>query len=287
MNRLALATVAATFVLILVGGLVTNTGAGLAVPDWPTTFGRNMFLFPWSGMVGGIFYEHTHRLIGSVVGALTLGLAVMLWRRGGLLRQLGMLAAVMVVVQGLLGGLRVVLLSDALAMVHGALAQAFFGLLVAIALLTSRASTTRATLGPKLRALVFVAPALVYVQLVSGVLLTHARQIELHVIGAMAVYALVPQVALRMSRTRDRVAAGTARALLVLLVVQLVLGAGSFLCRFASLSLPGDPASALGLPVAHRVVGSLIFGAVVVLAMRTTAEERAPRADLRVASPVT
>lgn len=62
MNRLALLTLAATFLLILFGGLVTNTGAGLAVPDWPTTFGYNMFLYPWSSMVGGIFYEHSHRL---------------------------------------------------------------------------------------------------------------------------------------------------------------------------------------------------------------------------------
>ncbi|MBI1735380.1 MAG: COX15/CtaA family protein [Candidatus Rokubacteria bacterium] len=275
MSRLALATIAATFVLILVGGVVTNTGAGLTVPDWPTTFGHNMFLFPWSGMVGGIFYEHTHRLIGSVVGLLTLGLAAALWRRGPLLRGLGVLAVVMVVVQGVLGGLRVVLLNDALALVHGTIAQAFFGLLVAIALLTARESTTRPDLEPRLRALVFVVAGLVYLQLVSGALLTHARHLDLHVFGAMAVYALLPQVALRVGRTRDRVAATTARALLVLLAVQLVLGAGSFFVRFASLSLPGDPASALALPVAHRVVGTLIFGAAVVLAIRARLAGRA------------
>jgi len=62
--------------LIIVGGLVTNTGSALAVPDWPTTFGHNMFLFPWSRMIGGIFYEHAHRLIGSGVGLLTMALAI-------------------------------------------------------------------------------------------------------------------------------------------------------------------------------------------------------------------
>lgn len=71
-HRFALVTAASTLVLIFVGGLVTNTGAGLAVPDWPTTFGYNMFLYPWSHMVGGVFYEHSHRLIGSIVGLLTL-----------------------------------------------------------------------------------------------------------------------------------------------------------------------------------------------------------------------
>jgi hypothetical protein len=64
-HRLAVVTVVATLLLILFGGLVTNTGAALAVPDWPTTFGHNMFLFPWSQMAGGIFYEHSHRLIGA------------------------------------------------------------------------------------------------------------------------------------------------------------------------------------------------------------------------------
>jgi len=136
-HRLAVLTAAATCVLIVFGGLVTNTGAALAVPDWPTTFGHNMFLFPWSQMVGGVFYEHSHRLLGSLVGLLTLALAAVLWPRGGRLRALGIAAVVAVIAQGVIGGLRVVLLTDGLAMVHGPLAQAFFALIVAIALITS------------------------------------------------------------------------------------------------------------------------------------------------------
>src|SRR5436309_2020064 len=91
-HRLALGTVVATAVLIVFGGLVTNTGAALAVPDWPNTFGHNLFLYPWSGMVGGIFYELSHRLLGATVGLLTLALAAALWRRGGTLRVLGLAA---------------------------------------------------------------------------------------------------------------------------------------------------------------------------------------------------
>src|SRR5499433_4361996 len=79
---LAMVTAGATLVLILFGGLVTNTGAALAVPDWPTTFGHNMFLYPWARMVGGIFYEHSHRLLGALVGVLTIALAISAWRRG-------------------------------------------------------------------------------------------------------------------------------------------------------------------------------------------------------------
>src|SRR5438034_166871 len=106
-HRVAVVTASATVLLIFVGGLVTNTGSALAVPDWPTTFGHNMFLFPWSQMIGGILYEHTHRLIGSVVGMLTVALAISLWlgEPRQWVRVLGLVAVVAVVVQGILGGL--------------------------------------------------------------------------------------------------------------------------------------------------------------------------------------
>src|SRR5574337_643879 len=78
-HRLAVVSAATTLLLIFVGGLVTNTGSALAVPDWPTTFGYNMFLYPWSKMVGGIFFEHSHRLLGSAVGMLTIALLITTW----------------------------------------------------------------------------------------------------------------------------------------------------------------------------------------------------------------
>jgi hypothetical protein len=118
-RRLAFVTGVATLLLILAGGLVTNTGAALAVPDWPTTFGYTMFTYPWSAMVGGIFYEHSHRLLGSLVGLLTLALAAALWPAGGRLRALGLVAVAVVVLQGILGGLRVVLVEFRLAVLHG------------------------------------------------------------------------------------------------------------------------------------------------------------------------
>lgn len=268
-HRLALVTLAATFVLILFGGLVTNSGAALAVPDWPSTYGYNMFLFPWSGMVGGVFYEHSHRLIGALVGLLTLGLAAALWRRGGRLRWLGLVAVLAVVAQGMLGGLRVVLLRDTLAIFHGSLAQAFFGLLAAIALLTSpRARAAAGALDPSLRGIALVAVALVYVQIVFGALLTHVGRIDLHLAGAALVYALVPVVTARLRRSGDPVAAPMATALLALLGVQFLLGVGSYLARFSSIWIPGEQATMLLLPVAHRLVASLILGAAVILALR-------------------
>ena len=268
-HRLALTTVAATFVLILFGGLVTNTGAALAVPDWPTTFGYTMFVYPWSQMVGGIFYEHSHRLLGSLVGMLTLALAAVLWREGRLLRGLGLVAVAAVIVQGVLGGLRVVLLQDALAIVHGCLAQAFFALTVAIAVLTS--SRHRAAvrgIDGNARVLVTVAAAVLYLQIVFGALITHAGFIVTHLAGALAVFALVPVATARLRRSGDPVAVPVARMVLVLLAVQALLGIGSFLARFTPVWIPGGQLTMLVLPVSHRLVGSLLMGAMVVLAVR-------------------
>jgi cytochrome c oxidase assembly protein subunit 15 len=274
-HRLALTTVVATFVLILFGGLVTNTGAALAVPDWPTTFGYNMFLYPWSQMVGGIFYEHSHRLLGSLVGLLTVALAAVLWREGGRLRTLGVVMVIAVLVQGILGGLRVVLLKETLAIVHGCLAQAFFGLAVAATVLTSVSHRLPVQgFDPTLRALALAAAGIVYAQIVLGALITHAGFIVLHLIGAAAVFVFVPMVTAKLRRTRDAIAAPAAGALVALLGVQLLLGAGSFVSRFTSVWIPGGQTTMLVLPVAHRLVASLIFGAAVLIAVRALAAGR-------------
>jgi cytochrome c oxidase assembly protein subunit 15 len=270
-HRLALGTAAVTAVLIVFGGLVTNTGAALAVPDWPNTFGHNLFLYPWSGMVGGVFYEHSHRLLGATVGLLTLGLAAALWRRGGPLRQLGLFAVVAVVAQGVLGGLRVVLLRDELAMVHGPLAQGFFALTATLAYLTSPAARAPARADGGLRRLAVAAAVVAGGQIVLGALLTHAGWLWLHVAGAVAVFAVVPVAGARARRSGDAVAVPLARVLQALLGVQLALGIGAYLARFSSIWIPGEQATMIVLPVAHRLVGGLILAATVVLAVRVHA----------------
>src|SRR6058998_1216721 len=140
LNRFAWLTCFATVLLICSGGMVTSKGVGLAVPDWPTTFGYNMFLFPASKWVGGILFEHTHRLIASAVGFLTIILAIWLWRSESRnwVRNLGVIALGAVVLQGVLGGLRVTMLKDEIGIFHACLAQAFLGLVVVIVLVTSK-----------------------------------------------------------------------------------------------------------------------------------------------------
>jgi cytochrome c oxidase assembly protein subunit 15 len=144
LNRFAWLTAATTLGLVCLGGVVTSKGVGMAVPDWPTTLGDNMFFFPPSQWVGGIFYEHTHRLLASAVGLLVTVLAVWLWlaEKRVWVKRLGVVAFALVVFQGVLGGLRVVLdkhgLGPHMGIFHGVLAQLFFVLMVFLALATTR-----------------------------------------------------------------------------------------------------------------------------------------------------
>ncbi len=137
LHKFARYVAASTVLLILAGSFVTSTDSGLSVPDWPTTYGWNMFTFPPSKWVGGIFYEHGHRLIASTVGFLTIILAVWIWfadsRRW--LRWFGVGALASVVAQGILGGLTVIYLLPApVSTAHAELAEIFFCMTVAIAL---------------------------------------------------------------------------------------------------------------------------------------------------------
>jgi len=136
----AVLTALATLALIGICGLVTSHEAGMSVPDWPTTYGYNMFLFPINKWLGGIFYEHSHRLLASLVGLMTTILAVWLWLkdRRPWMAWLGVAAFLLVVAQGVLGGLRVTLHMDSLGIYHATIAQLFFVLTCAIALFTSR-----------------------------------------------------------------------------------------------------------------------------------------------------
>src|SRR6266487_3533358 len=184
LNRFAWLTCVVTLLLICSGGMVTSKNVGLAVPDWPTTFGYHMFLFPISKWVGGILFEHTHRLMGSLVGFLTIILAVWLWlgedRRW--VRKLGVIAVVGVIVQGILGGLRVTMMKDQIGIFHACVAQAFLGLLVFIALATTsfwRSVTERLDDSQKFSPIKKLAVAItiaIYVQLALGATMRHQHR---------------------------------------------------------------------------------------------------------------
>src|SRR5438309_1736921 len=184
LNRFAWLTCVATLLLICSGGMVTSKNVGLAVPDWPTTFGYNMFLFPVSKWVGGILFEHTHRLMGSLVGFLTIILAVWLWRSEDRqwVRNLGVIALAGVILQGILGGLRVTMMKDEIGIFHACIAQAFLGLLVVIALVTTnfwRGLANQPIDLQKFAAIKALAIAItmsIYVQLALGATMRHQHR---------------------------------------------------------------------------------------------------------------
>jgi heme a synthase len=179
--RFAVLTAFVTFLLIGLGGLVTSHGAGMSVPDWPNTYGYNMFAFPISKWVGGIFYEHSHRLLASAVGLLTTILAVWLWLKDSRqwMHWMGIAAFLGVIAQGILGGLRVTLHMDSLGVFHATIAQLFFMLVCAIALFTSAywrelAARNKNFFVPRgLRTLVLVTTVLIFVQLVIAATMRH------------------------------------------------------------------------------------------------------------------
>ncbi|MCZ6654148.1 MAG: COX15/CtaA family protein [Planctomycetota bacterium] len=184
----AIVVAACTFFLLLAGSMVTTTGSGLAVPDWPTTYGENMFTFPPSKWVGGIWYEHVHRLIGSAVGFLTIVLCAWLWF-SGLSRRVkwfGTVALVAVCVQGLLGGLTVLyMLPTWISVAHAGLAEVFFCITVCLAVVTAprwrgiaqaeACGSLSTSSGTSLRGLCVVTLGCVYLQILLGAIMRHTH----------------------------------------------------------------------------------------------------------------
>ena len=173
---------ASVLVLICSGGLVTSHGAGMAVPDWPNSFGYNMFLFPVSRWVGGVFFEHTHRLIASGVGLLTVALCVLtlVVEDRGWVKWLAGIAVLAVIIQGVLGGLRVTEHNAVLGLFHGCLAQGFFCLVATISLVTSRfwRRIEPAARPGEIRTLRFwtvAVTSMVFVQLALGASMRHSH----------------------------------------------------------------------------------------------------------------
>jgi len=297
LHGFAIAVAAATLLLVFAGGLVTSTESGLSVPDWPTTYGQNMFTFPVSKWVGGIRYEHVHRLIASGVGLLTVALAVWLARREPRrwVRRLGYLALAAVVAQGVLGGLTVLLLlPTAVSVAHACLAQTFFCLVVTIAVVTSprwtsSARTLREALAasPVGRSAAVTAGA-VFLQLLVGAVMRHdkaglaipdfplslGRVVPplgsfpvaihfVHRVGALIVAALVGVCAARAFRSGRAGLRRAGAALALLVVVQISLGAATVLTK-----------KSVVITTAHVAAGALLLGGTVAVCASALAAER-------------
>jgi len=176
LHRFACFCAGSVLFLICLGGLVTSNEAGMSVPDWPNTYGYNMFFFPWQDWVGGIFYEHSHRLVASGVGVLLTILAIALcFQERVWLRWMGLVVPIFVALEGALGGLRVVLKEDQIGIFHGCLAQALFIAVSLIALFTSRwwIEARPGIVPHQWRGRTLAITALIFMQLMVGATMRH------------------------------------------------------------------------------------------------------------------
>jgi cytochrome c oxidase assembly protein subunit 15 len=291
-----------TFPLLWVGGLVTSTSAGMAVPDWPTTYGFNPLLYPLATWFWGpwdIFVEHGHRLLASLIGMATILLVVTAWfrepRRWVFWTTVAALA--LVIFQGVLGGLRVRLDERTLAQLHGCVGPLFFALTVAIATFTSgwwsAAARRRDSRAGRLQRVALATTAIAYLQLVLGTFVRHVSAgtspgefrfyAMFHLIVAALLTAHVVLLGVRISRhfSDSRLLLRPALALVGLLAMQLCLGAGTWLTHYGPPSWLAGNAWLAGYTVeagsllqthvttAHVAVGSLILATSLAVALRS------------------
>ena len=267
---------AAAWILIIAGGLVTSTGSGLSVPDWPLSYGR---FFP--PMIGGIRFEHTHRVIAGLVGVLTLGMTVLFLRseQRVWVKQLAFLALLMVVAQALLGALTVVwLLPTAVSVLHACLAQTFFCVLAALATVTSREwmlAPSQPVLFRKAdstKRLFAAAFFFLFMQLVTGAVVRHTAVrtgLGFHIVGAGLATLHVILVLARIARSTELQGRWMTQgwAMGLLLVLQIFFGLGAWSSRP---HLEGEILSSREIlfTTAHQASGALLLALMAILLLR-------------------
>ena len=278
---------ASTVPLLFTGGQVTSYRVGMAVPDWPTTFGINMLVYNMWNASWGVFIEHRHRLFGMAVGIESIVLAIWFLAadRRIWVKILGVNALLVVGAQGLLGGNRVLLNSSTLAMIHGISAQAIFGMFVALVVLTGRdwlESNPRGRDDPDhLRRRALVTLFLIYSQIVLGALLRHFQWgLVVHATMALAVWGHAAMLFVRVERRKNTVAelVPSARAMAIAVTLQVALGivAWWLLRPFDGLPKAVTLGQAL-VRTGHLVNGALLLGSTVVLTLRSFRHLRAPK----------
>ena len=264
-----------TFLLVIAGGLVTSTGSGLAVPDWPLSYGKMM-----PPMVGGIRYEHTHRLIASLVGLMTLGLTVwtLFVEQRRWVRRLAIVSFGAVVLQGILGGLTVLYLLPApISIFHACLAQTFLALIVSLAFVTSRewlATVSYKGDLSKLKHLLFLVAGFIYLQLILGATLRHTHLDFLaipHIIVAFLVLIHVSLVLVHVLKEHEgeKKLTRPAIGLAFLALFQISLGMGAFVYRIM-FSQTQTTFGKIFFLTGHQALGSVFLATAVFFILRVS-----------------
>ena len=292
LHRYATFVAFCTFLLIIAGALVTGNDAGLSVPDWPTSFGT----FRMPRMVGGVKFEHGHRMIAGTVGILTILLAIWIWRRESRrwVRWVAFAAVMAVLAQALLGGITVLFyLPVAISTAHATLGQIFFCLASSLALFTRAdwnwdEAKLEDTASPSLQHLATVTTGVILVQLILGAVYRHSKAgiITPHVVGACVVTVLVgwlvATILMRFAKQR-----GLLRPALFLgglVVVQLFLGIGSYFMKLAARSAPQPLPPVVDITTAHVTLGALILVTSLYLTYQARRFLVTPQQEMKIAS---
>lgn len=295
-HRFTVFVAALAFLLLVAGGLVTSNNAGLAVPDWPTSFG-SMYRMPQ--MIGGVKFEHGHRMIAEFVGLLTIIVAIWTWMvdKRRWMRALTIGAVLGVVFQGVLGGLTVLnFLPPAISTAHGVVGQTMFCVLAAIAVFTSKSwldePSERITMKdakPLIRHS-WMLIGFLYLQLILGAAFRHVwtkwgppgsnhwpvhKIIHMflypHILNSLFVAGLILYLGMRGLSKHANIPhiKQPAMGLLMLLILQLLLGVAAYMVRVVQGVNDVQPTIALvGVTVAHLGVGALILALTVVFTIQ-------------------
>jgi cytochrome c oxidase assembly protein subunit 15 len=302
-HRLAVALALVTFPLIWVGGLVTTYDAGMAVPDWPGTYGYNLFAYPLSTWLAGpwdLFIEHGHRLLGAAAGLFAIALVAVTWMadRRSWLRYAAVGALLLVIVQGVIGGARVLLDERLAAMLHAAIGPLFFAYLAGLVVCTSRfwneVTHLQSSAHSRLVTAVWITVGLAYTQLLLGAVLRHVPlmaspqvfriALVFHLVIAVVLAVQATLTAWQMWHASVKVTGlrGVGSLVPLLVLAQIVLGLATYVAKYSWPSWMGDYQFAAAYVVqekslaqslittAHVALGSLILFTSVSFAMRST-----------------
>ncbi len=275
-RALGLVNAAAAMLLLVAGGMVTSTNSGLAVPDWPLSYGRWL-----PAMTGGVFFEHGHRMIAASVGFLVLVMAV--WTQAEekrpAVRRLAWWTLLAVSTQGVLGGITVYYgLPVAVSAAHAVLGQTVFCLLVVMAELVGEGASAPAAAGDagRLPWIGAFAVSALWCQLVMGAIMRHGGSgIVWHLMGAAAASLAAGWLGASALTRREPSLSGPAAGLLGLLAVQLVLGLST--AEFRTVASPRTNPAMIAVATTHLAVGALLLGTAVLLAFRLFRLETAGR----------
>jgi cytochrome c oxidase assembly protein subunit 15 len=274
LHRFTIVLTGLTFLLLAAGALVTSNDAGLSVPDWPLSYGS---LFP--PMVGGIFYEHGHRMIATLVGILTIVLAIWLWRRDprAWMRRLGLAAVGLIITQGILGGITVkFFLPPPISMAHATLAQLFFITMISMVMFTgdwwqSDQLAIQDTGSPALNTITVATTASIVLQIALGAGYRHgAFGIAPHIVGFFLVTFFVVMAGRTVRRRFDgvRPLRTAVICLHAFFGIQVLLGLAAYWAVAAEKSAPQPLPLLVAITVAHVLAGSLTLAASAVLTLQ-------------------